>query len=331
MSAPLQERINPHSTIKISFDGREALETPRFILGYWGIRGLGEGIRMMLSVAKANHWNAMYDSLDGTEEGSEDQQAYRNDKKMLKEEYHASLMNLPFLIDCDANNRIIVQTNAILTYIGRKVNMMGRFEEDLIKIEELLGETMDLRTRMVIFAYGPSHDKAGAEGVVKVGRFHFDKIEHFLVNEAKEMGQAFLVGTNYTPPDFHMYEMMVQYEALAKFYELPALFDKETTKYPKLTEYKAAFEQLPEVKSYLEDDLRGKLPIPFNNPSAGYGSDPATGGKYQWGQAAPWRQLGVKELVLGEKENGNKEGAASSANQESSSTTTPEAKRQKTE
>ena len=44
-------------------------------------------------------------------------------------------MNLPYLIDGD---NVVAQTNAILSYLGRKYNLNGKTETEIIKNDQVL-------------------------------------------------------------------------------------------------------------------------------------------------------------------------------------------------
>ena len=78
---------------------------------------------MLLSAAQIDHWVVMYDvqesesSANGWEKSS-----WLNDKEWLKKDF--PLMNFPFLVDC-VEHKVLSQTNAILSHMGRQLKMMG--------------------------------------------------------------------------------------------------------------------------------------------------------------------------------------------------------------
>ena len=80
---------------------------------------------------------------------------------------------------------------------------------------------------------------------------------------------AFLVGNHATAPDFHLYELLVQFTALAKAEELPAFLGA----FPCLMFFMKAFEALPGNARYMAT-LGALSPqaIPFNNKMAGFGA-----------------------------------------------------------
>lgn len=76
----IKDRMKPDTTFKIFYgDHLEDLHNPRFILGYWSIRGLGAPLRMMLSAAETNHWAVLYD-MEEKEDGSWGCESFMKDK-----------------------------------------------------------------------------------------------------------------------------------------------------------------------------------------------------------------------------------------------------------
>ena len=111
-----------------------------------------------------------------------------------------SLINLPYVMDGD---KVISQTNACFSYLGRKLNMLGKDENELCQCEQLLCEIMDLRNKVVNHVYSPD----GA---------HADKTKDFLssiTGHLKKLNACFLidsetlflVGNSATAPDFHLW------------------------------------------------------------------------------------------------------------------------------
>lgn len=302
----LQERLRPDTIIKVCYNDQG--EDPRFITGYWSIRGLGAPIRMMLSAAQVNHWIVMYDVIEDGETGwSKD--TWANDKKWIKQGYNC-LANLPFLIDC-RSNMVLAQTNAIMSYLGRELNMLGRSPPMTCRCEELLCEVMDLRNLMVRFAYyGSIHTASDDAGALLQGPagYILDKLELLLATsypramddsisstQADESSTTprgpqkalFLVGSECTAPDFCLYEMLDQYMALSRYYGLPPISQNR----PYLLAYFTHFSNLPENRHFLEC-MAGHGALPFNNPYARFGSDWETNGTYRRGQATKTRKQG---------------------------------------
>jgi glutathione S-transferase len=288
----IQDRLKPDTTVKIGY-GDSGIEKPRFILGYWSIRGLGAPLRMMLSAAKIDHWVVMYDVY---EEGDSSwgKEAYLQDKEWLRDEYNP-LMNLPFLVDCEKDDRVICQTNAIFTHLGRELGMLGSNEEERCQCEELLCEIMDLRNLMVRYVYrggNASKAKEDAEQLVTSGGLPhiLDKLEmclhrNFLQSNVPEICN--LVGEQRSAPDFHLWEMLDQLQGLTTYYKLKSACSGR----PRLFSFHENFRDLPENAAYVKSQWHHALP--YNNSFARFGSDPATLGKFVRGNPTPWKGQGV--------------------------------------
>jgi glutathione S-transferase len=297
----LKERLKPDTTFRIAYDDRnEDLDEPRYIVAYWSIRGLGAPLAMMLTAARVNHWVIFYDTNEEGDDGwNED--SYNEDKAWLRDEVNP-LMNLPFLVDC-STDRVIVQSNAIFCYLGRELNMLGKTPLEQSMCEELLFQVTDLRDQMVDFAYEASteDDKEEAANLASEASNCYAKLEAYLKKKYETMmvGKnnsadepdgliCHLVGDDYSAPDFHLYEMLDQFEGLVQFYDLEPLL--LGSRYPHLAAYKIAFESLPEVSVYLNSRARE---VPYNSCSARFGSDPSTRGMYKRGMETPWKKQGV--------------------------------------
>lgn len=232
-------------------------------VGYWSIRGLGAPLRMMVLYGGGSLKAENY-SLKEKEGGGYDASSWFSKKPALKD--LNPLMNLPYVIDGDS---VISQTNACFTYLGRKFNMLGSSETEMSQCEQLLCEIMDLRNKMTGFAYGPSGDKEVAAAVlsdVAGGNGILQKLELWLSREIS-LGRSgiFLVGDKASAPDFHLYEMLDQYTALAAFHELPS----PLATFPVLAVYKDGFAARPENEKYFGSKLTS---LPFNNKMAKFGA-----------------------------------------------------------
>ena len=125
-------------------------------VGYWSTKGLGAVCRMVVLYSgyslKAKNYKLQPVSKDNslTYDGSE---WHDNDKIDLKQ--RNSLINLPYmeLINSSGDELLISQSNACLSFLGRKFNMFGKNEVEESKCEQLLLETSDLRSVITSFAY----------------------------------------------------------------------------------------------------------------------------------------------------------------------------------
>ena len=297
----IKDRLKPDTTVKVSFGGPD--ESPRFIIGYWSIRGLCAPLRMMLSAAKVNHWVVLYDVVEEGE-SSWSKEPYVSDKNWLRLEYNP-LMNLPFLVIVE-NDDVVCQTNAIFTFLGRGLNFLGSNKHEESKCEELLCELMDLRNVMVQFAYGSDGSSEQASKCVHRASDHFRKLEHHLTREYPDLlpdqcnkestgatrvyfkqGICHLVGGKFSAPDFHFYELLDQFCGLCNLHGLPDFLDN----LPYVTSFYKGFGGLEDNCAYRSSFLCNDLP--YNNPYAKFGSDPKTLGSYVRNQSAPWRRQGV--------------------------------------
>jgi glutathione S-transferase len=251
---------------------------------------------MMLSAAHVNHWVVLYDAVEDDANGW-NMDTYVHDKAWLKTEYNP-LMNLPYLVDVH-HNVVISQTNAIFTYLGRQLGLLGSNPYEETKREELLCEVMDLRNQMTRFCYSSDGSLAQAQHLRDQARAHFRKLEHHLQQtypDRKHGSICHLVGSKFSAPDFHLFEMLDQFKGLCQFYDLSLLED-----FPLLLEFHANFAALPENAPYLKSFCHTQLP--YNNvmavfASGGSGGDPdhrveTLLGTYVRGQVANWRKKGV--------------------------------------
>lgn len=318
----IRERLSPDTRIKVLFDGDEQ---PRFVLGYWSIRGLAAPLRAMLSAAQVDHEIILYDLTE--DEGHGWQMAtYAADKQWLKDEYDC-FVNLPFLVDTKGD-MVLSHTNAIFNYLGRELKMNGKDEIQQAKVEEMLCEIMDLRDKMVHFVYSTECSVPQAEALLKTAKVHLRKFEHHLAqtypdyfkslmadesngpktSEQAKDGICHLIPGCFTTPDFHLWEMLDQYAGLASTYGLPLWGEKGDEKakvinyqarpdvkpsdrpFPYLEEFMSNFMLLPENKSYVESYLHKELPC--NNCPGSFASCEKSFKKYTRGQLAPWRAKG---------------------------------------
>jgi len=322
----IQDRLKPDSTSKYVYwdikdikDNSKSSE-PEYIISYWSIRGLAAPLRMMLAAAKVNHWVIMYD-VSETPDGGWNKAAYETDKAWLKKEYNP-FMNLPFLVDCrkkgkrtgnnknednnldtddskknndDHDDQVIAQTNAIFTYLGRQLNMMGNSVEEESKCEELLCEIMDLRNAMVGFAYKSNVDECEQDAIqlLQTCNRHLEKFESHLQQKSGKNGVGwYLVGERLSAPDFHLYEMLDQLDGLCRTFQ--SVSKGWRSSFPHLVTFQGRFRCLEENQDYFN---RNSPALPYNNPFARFGSDPETLGKYKRGQKAPWRAQATIETT----------------------------------
>jgi glutathione S-transferase len=103
-------------------------------VGYWSIRGLGAPLRMMAMYAGCP-LNAVNYDCRIKEGGGYDGSDWFNDKPELKAKN--PFINLPYIQDGDV---LVTQTNACLSYMGRKLGLWGNNPTEETECEQLLCE-----------------------------------------------------------------------------------------------------------------------------------------------------------------------------------------------
>lgn len=279
------------TTVEIDFGDKTIPK--RHAVAYWSIRGLGAPLTMMMCAAKTPFTLFLYDIVEQGESGwNSDYFAAKGD---YIKEFKQPLWNLPYCVDRE-NKTVISQTNAIFAHLGRACGMLGDDQIATSECEQLLCEIYDLRNVVIDYAYS---EKSDVSSVLAKANGHLNKLDQWLEIQAEKMEQnlengsrvVHLVNDKYSAPDFHLYEMLDQLEALAK--------ENKQELYTNLTrvkEFKEGFEALPENQFYLNSWLHKELP--FNNCMAQFGSLPGPK-TYVHGESAKdatWRGKGVIEL-----------------------------------
>lgn len=290
------DRLRPDTSVHVKFkphgDTEERGAEPRFLIGYWSIRGLAAPLRMLLHAAKVDHIVAAYDLSEEEAGDGWTKSAYLLDREWIRSDVDP-LVNLPFLVD-RVNNVVVAQTNACFSYLGKELGMFGINKEQEAKCEELLCEIMDLRNVMVGYAYGGSPDAHAA--AINSAKVHLEKLEQYIKFQlhvkSKNGGKKrkvevspYLVGDSFTSPDFHLFEMLDQFECLCEAKSVDLWGDQ----FVHLKQWKALFSSLPENKAYLDSQFHTEWP--FNNSFAIFGSAPKAA-TYVRGQATPWKGQG---------------------------------------
>eukprot|EP00978_Attheya_sp_CCMP212_P029258 scaffold103442_cov52-Attheya_sp.AAC.3 len=306
------DRLQPDTTIKIQYYGEPSSSSaqsppPRYILGYWSTKCLAAPLRRMLDAAQVDYWNVLYDVKET--DGGWDKESYFRDKTWLKAD-HNPLINLPFLIDVE-RAIVISQTAVISRYLGVELDMYGggtgmdieiAFHRRLV-CDELLHELMDLSTLLTDFSYGTDPSQKDASDFLDRATYSLEKLEGHLQREYLTAADddeddvkknAYLLrGDTFASPDFHCMELLDQIQHVCRRYHLFNIVGPESADYPQLAGYSKLTALHPAMVSY-KNSFCGRE-LPFNNPYAGFGSDPISM-HYQRGQATPWHGKGVIEV-----------------------------------
>ena len=253
-------------------------------VGYWSTKGLGAVCRMVVlysgSTLKTKNYklqpilNENNLSYDGSE-------WHEKDKIELKK--RNSLINLPYieLINSQGDDMLISQSNACLSFLGRKFSMFGKNEDEVSKCEQLLLETNDLRSVITSFAY--THFKntdleieAAKEVFIRAfQKNNTGKIQKFenWMQKNKDNKNYFLINNDITIPDFNLFDILDFYIEFLKYYNF--VKDKNHKNifnelgYPNISKFYNNFIQLPNMKKYFNSIF---YKLPYTNKSAKFGS-----------------------------------------------------------
>eukprot|EP00735_Rhodelphis_limneticus_P002260 TRINITY_DN13066_c0_g1::TRINITY_DN13066_c0_g1_i1::g.10698::m.10698 TRINITY_DN13066_c0_g1::TRINITY_DN13066_c0_g1_i1::g.10698 ORF type:complete len:250 (-),score=91.88,sp/P48774/GSTM5_MOUSE/52.51/3e-79,GST_N/PF02798.15/2.1e-17,GST_C/PF00043.20/1.6e-13,GST_C/PF00043.20/4.3e+03,GST_C_2/PF13410.1/3.3e-08,GST_C_3/PF14497.1/2e-07,GST_N_3/PF13417.1/0.00016,GST_N_2/PF13409.1/0.031 TRINITY_DN13066_c0_g1_i1:151-861(-) len=212
-------------------------------LGYWDIRGLAQPIRLLLAYTGVEYRNILYTCGNPPDY---DRSSWFN----VKEKLGFDFPNLPYLIDDEVK---LTQSNAILRYLGRKFGLEGGTEAEKQRIDLIAEESMDFRNSIVRLCYNPSFDELFSEWMQQtVGRLH--RFEAFLGDS------LWFAGDKLTWVDFIMYELLDQSRIM-----VPDILQD----FPKLAAYLQRFEEIPEIKEYMQSARFMRFPL--NNKTAKFG------------------------------------------------------------
>jgi len=253
-------------------------------VGYWSTKGLGSVCRMVVLYSgyslKAKNYRLLPIMKEDilTYDGSE---WHEEDKINLKK--RNSLINLPYieLTNSDGTELLIAQSNACLSFLGRKFNMFGKNEVDVSKCEQLLLETNDLRNVITSFAYTHFKNKDLENEAAKdvftrafqnnnVGKIQ--KFENWM-KENQNNENYFLINNEITIPDFNLFDILDFYVEFLKYYNF--VNDKNIKNifnelgYPNISKFYNNFIQLPKMQKYLNSIF---YKLPYTNKSARFGS-----------------------------------------------------------
>jgi len=230
-------------------------QSSEITIAYWKIRGLGAPLRMVASYANAK-WKPEFYELKKNDKGEPtDRSNWTVPKKLL--EAKNPLINLPYIIDGDT---LITQTNACLTYLGRKFGLNGETEGEVTRTEQVLSQAMDLRNDCIKIFYSTSQNLQDKmkEQFYKV---HYDKFENWLAMHKFKFSAA----DKPTIGDFHLFELLDQLNLVAKALKFPSPLQP----YPLLTIFHQRFKALQQLQKYFESDFYRQLPLnqPWLSPA----------------------------------------------------------------
>ena len=247
-------------------------------------KGLGSASRQMIIYAGVPLIAKIYKVLPKEENNQiiyEGSSWHDNDKIDLKKKN--SLINLPYLKYLkDDKEFIISHSNTCLTFLGKEFGMFGETQEEELECEQLLQETVDLRSIVTRFAYTHFNSKdeelLAAKDVYNTAFENsnsgkLQKFEHWLSSKDKSKTKLFLVGNKISSPDFNLFDTLDLYCEFLLYYNFVENADKNNVfallKYPLISDFFNNFKQLPKMQKYFESEL---YKLPFTNKGAKFGS-----------------------------------------------------------
>jgi glutathione S-transferase len=193
------------------------------VLGYWNSRGLAQSIRFLLVHVGADFEDKRYTYNQTPEESTE----WTNEKFKLGLDFP----NLPYWID---GNTKITQSLAILRYLGRKHDLIGKTEEEKIRVDMMEQQLKDLRASFVRVTNDADFPKAKAEWIKNLPT-ELKLMSDFLGNK------PYFAGKNITYVDFLAYEFIGTYNFIAP---------KVVGEFPNLVKFLDRIDTLPNIAKY---------------------------------------------------------------------------------
>jgi glutathione S-transferase len=212
-------------------------------LAYWDIRGLAQPIRLLLEYTGTEFEDKFFSCGPAPKF---DKSCWFDNKFSLGLDFP----NLPYFVDGDIK---ITQSNAILRYIARKNDLLGKTEEEKVRVDMMAEQSMDFRNGIVRLCYNPNFDQLKAD--------YLGKLPTTLKMFSDFLGKGdWFAGANITFVDFVMYELLDQHRIL----------EPDCLKsYPNLSALLDRFEKLPKIEAYMKSSRFMKNPI--NNKMAKFG------------------------------------------------------------
>lgn len=256
----------------------------KIILGYWSTKGLGSASRQMIIYAGIPLVAKIYKVLPKNENGEinyEGSSWHDNDKIELKKKN--SLINLPYLQFLkDDEEYVISHSNTCLTFLGKEFGMFGQTSKEQIECEQLLQESVDLRSVLTKFAYTHFLNKEEeffAAKEVFISAFEksnsgkLQKFEHWLNSKDNNLSKNFLVGNTISSPDFNLFDTLDLYKKFLLHYNFVEGAEDNNVfnlaGYPLISEFFNNFKLLPKLQKYINSEL---YKLPFTNKGAKFGS-----------------------------------------------------------
>jgi len=201
-------------------------------LTYVDGRGKAETIRLFLDVVGISYREVELASF-------EELQALRASGKLL-------FNQLPLL---EINGMNLVQSGAIVRYLAHLGGLEPSTPEETVRAEMLAGGAIDLRDKVVDYAFMPSEEEAIADIKQKWCPKYFPAFEKTL--KENKHGPLYLVGDHLTWVDYLLFEVV---------YWIVEILPECLASYPLLKGHMQHISRQPRVEAFLHSNRRKPLP-----------------------------------------------------------------------
>jgi len=247
-------------------------------LVYWDIVGLAHPLRMALALSGVE-WNDVR-LVCGTSptDTTTNKKAWYPAKQMLRDKNILEFPNLPYYMEdngggCAHDKVRLVQSDAILRYLGHKYNLMGKTISPQVPehlFDMLLEEARDLDSTLIRLSY-----EEGAEAVAKWLSHDQELREKLNVWENyihHKTDGPFVLGTHLTIVDLKLYTFLYKFQHAQAELMVSSMSgvipEKDVPSLPfwvpaYLEDVKTA---TPELEAYLNSP--DSMQTPINNPHA---------------------------------------------------------------
>ena len=228
-------------------------------LGYWGIRGLAQPIRFLLTYAQVPFSELRLGVLqNGTVMNKEEEE---KDWEKARSTLNMPFPNLPYLIDNSKSTPIeLTQSNTILRYLARRFDLYGDSELERSEIDLLQDEAYDFRNEIIKTAYtlGGEYNEVYDHFANNTLPVYLHSFEQYLANRKH---QTFFVGNRLSLVDFVFYELLWQMKLM-----VPGSITESG--HPMLFAFINYFEAIPQIAAYTHSE--NYIEHPINSPWASF-------------------------------------------------------------
>ncbi|XP_066968180.1 glutathione S-transferase Mu 2-like [Macrobrachium rosenbergii] len=214
------------------------------ILGYWKIRGLAQPIRYVLEYGGEGYDEKFFEAGPAPDF---DKSSWTSVKFTLG----LPLPNLPYYIEGDVK---LTQSSAILRHLGRKYDLCGKTEKQMMMVDVLMEQGKDMRmafARLCYMTYSPETKKE-----------YLTNLQTTLKSLSTILGnQSWFAADKITLADFVLYE-----ELYANLVLDPTCLDS----FSNLKNFVKRFEDIPAIKKFMSSPKYIKHAL--NGPMAKFGS-----------------------------------------------------------